>query len=97
MDGEQKELGRVSLLHGDLLLFEATQDLFTASSGPEKRCNSTLLTRTAHLALPEIYGKLGTVDGGGAVKKQRALSCGTGDGWPGPMKTGRRNPVERGP
>ncbi len=70
MDAQGKELGHVALLRGDLLLFAATQDLFTTSSGPEKRFGATLLTQTAHLALPEVYGKRKPSDGGGAVKKE---------------------------
>jgi hypothetical protein len=68
-DAQGKELGHVALLHEDKLFFFATQDVFTASSGPEKRFNSRLLTQMAHLALPEVYGKRKPSESGGAVKK----------------------------
>ncbi|OYW73028.1 MAG: hypothetical protein B7Z37_23165 [Verrucomicrobia bacterium 12-59-8] len=68
-DAQGKELGHLTLLSGDLLLFESTHDLFTTSSGPGGRVNTTLLTQTAHLALPEIYGNSKPPGNGGGVKK----------------------------
>ncbi len=67
-DAQGKELGHVALLHGDMLLFESTHDLFSTS--PAKRVNTTFLTKAAHLALPETYGKPKSPESGSEVKKE---------------------------
>jgi hypothetical protein len=52
-----KELGRVALFNGDRLEFEDTHELYSTSTDLSEEPNTTLLTRTARLALPRIYGK----------------------------------------
>ena len=67
-DAQGKELGHMALLHGDLLLFEPTHDLFTTSSGPGRFVSTPLLVHAAHLALPEIYGNSKPPESGGEEK-----------------------------
>lgn len=68
-DVQGKKLGRVALLSEGLILFESTHDLFTLSSGPGGRANTTLLNQTARLALPAIDGKPQPPQNDSAVKK----------------------------
>lgn len=68
-DVQGKELGHLALLREGLILFESSHDLFSTSTGPGGRVNTTLLNQTAHLALPAIYGNSKPPESGGGVKK----------------------------